>query len=57
VLFKEFNEKPSQNRQGNRMSIFENEEKPYMGALPLIPYEVCEWSYNHKAGSTPFSGF
>lgn len=48
---KEFNEKPFQKRQGSRMSIFENEEKPYLKALPLIPYEVCEWSYNHKVGS------
>ena len=22
-----------------------------MRALPLIPYEVCEWSYGHKVGS------
>lgn len=48
---KEFNEKPFQKRQGSRMSILENEEKPYLRALPLIPYEVCEWSYNHKVGS------
>ena len=36
---------------GSRRSIFETEEKPYLRALPLIPYEVCEWSYGHKVGS------
>lgn len=48
---KEFNEKPFQKRQGSRMSIFESEEKPYLRALPLIPYEVCEWAYKHKVRS------
>ncbi len=24
------------------------EGKPYLKALPLIPYEVCGWSYGHK---------
>jgi len=40
-----------QKRPGSRRSIFETEEKPYLRALPLIPYEVCEWSYGHKVGS------
>ena len=48
---KEFNDKPFQKRPGSRRSIFETEEKPYLRALPLIPYEVCEWSYGHKVGS------
>jgi len=48
---KEFNEKPFQKRQGSRMSVFMNEEKPYLRELPMIPYEVCEWSYKHKVGS------
>ncbi len=29
------------------------EGKPYLGALPLIPYEACGWPYGHKAGSSP----
>ncbi len=48
---KEFNDRPFQKRPGSRRSIFETEERPYLRALPLIPYEVCEWSYGHKAGS------
>ena len=48
---KEFNDKPFQKRPGSRRSIFEMEEKPYLRTLPLIPYEVCEWSYGHKVGS------
>lgn len=47
----EFNDKPFQKRHGSRKTIFEVEEKPYLKALPLIPYEVCEWSYKHKVGS------
>lgn len=26
-------------------------------ALPLIPFENCEWSYNHKAGPNSHIGF
>lgn len=48
---KEFNDRPFQKRPGSRRSIFEAEEKPDLRALPPIPYEVCEWSYGHKAGS------
>ncbi len=48
---KEFNEKPFQKRPGSRQTVFETEEKPYLRALLLIPYEVCEWSYGHKVGS------
>lgn len=33
------------------VGMFEMEERPYLGALPLIPYEVCEWPYGHKVGS------
>lgn len=46
-----FNEKPFQKRFGSRNLIFENEEKPLLRALPMVPYEVCEWSYNHKVGN------
>lgn len=48
---KEFNDKSFQKRPGSRRSIFETEEKPYLRILPLIPYEVCEWSYGHKVGN------
>ena len=29
---------------------FDTEEKPVLRALPLIPFEICEWSYHHKVG-------
>lgn len=48
---KEFNEKPFQKRPGSRRSVFEAEERKYLRELPLVPYEVCEWSYGHKVGS------
>lgn len=48
---KDFNDKPFQKREGSRSSIFETEEKPYLKALPAVPFEVCEWSYNHKVNS------
>ncbi len=44
----EFNDKPFQKKNGSRSLIYEVEEKPYMKALPLVPYEVCTWSYGHK---------
>lgn len=34
-----------------RKIIFKTEEKPVLRALPLIPFEICEWSYNHKVGA------
>ena len=46
----DFNGRKFQKRQGSRSSVFEIEEKPCLKALPLHPYEVCEWSYNHKVG-------
>lgn len=48
---KEFNDRPFQKRPGSRQIVFETEERPYLSPLPLIPYEVCEWSYGHKVGS------
>ena len=44
------NEAPFQKREGSRKTVFELEEKPNLKPLPLIPYEVCKWSYGHKAG-------
>ncbi|MEY8338718.1 hypothetical protein AALB16_11975 [Lachnospiraceae bacterium 62-35] len=37
-------------RNGSRKIIFEIEEKPMLRTLPLMPFEICEWSYNHKVG-------
>ena len=53
---KESNGKPSQKCPGSRRGTFETEGKPYLGALPPIPYEACGWPYGHKAGSTPIYG-
>ncbi len=44
------NSKEFQKRNGSRKIIFETEEKPMLRALPLMPFEICEWSYNHKVG-------
>ncbi len=46
---KEFNEKPFQKRQGSRMSIFENEEKPYLKRDANILYELFE----QRCGTNP----
>ena len=42
------NNKSFQKRSGSRKSIFEVEEKPLLRKLPLIPFEICEWSYSRK---------
>ena len=44
------NLKEFQKRNGSRKVIFDTEEKPFLRALPLIPFEICEWSYHHKVG-------
>ncbi len=44
------NDKPFQKRNGSRKTIYELEEKPYLRPLPMLPFEICEWSYNHKVG-------
>lgn len=44
------NDKPFQKRSGSRKTVFELEEKPYLRALPILRFEICEWSYNHKVG-------
>lgn len=49
-VLEEFNSKPFQKRTGSRKSVYEAEEKPCMRELPMLPYEVCEWSYGHKVG-------
>ena len=42
------NDKAFQKRTGSRKTIYEVEEKPLLRPLPFIPYEICEWSYEHK---------
>ena len=44
------NSKEFQRRNGSRKVIFETEEKPMLRPLPLMPFEICEWFYNHKVG-------
>ena len=45
------NSKEFQKRNGSRKILFETEEKPMLRALPLAPFEICGWSYNHKVGT------
>ena len=47
-ILKTYNERPFQKRSGSRMSVFESEEKPCLRALPLFPYEICNWKYSVK---------
>lgn len=54
---KDYNEKSFQKRDGSRSLIFNTQEKTYLRALPLIPYEVCEWSYGHKVGKNSHISF
>jgi hypothetical protein len=44
------NSKGPQKRNGSRKVLFETEEKPMVGALPLAPFGICGWSYDHKVG-------
>ena len=37
--------------------MFNTQERAYLRALPLIPYEVCEWSYGHKVGNNSHISF
>ena len=38
-----FINKPFQKMEGNRLTLFEIVDKPYLKALPLIRYEYAEW--------------
>jgi hypothetical protein len=40
---KDLNTKPFQKKEGSRQSVFLNEEKPFMLALPATPYELAIW--------------
>lgn len=42
------NTKEFQKRSGSRKTIFDIEEKPLLRPLPLIPFEICDWEYDHK---------
>lgn len=39
----EFNEKPFQKKSGSRLSVFLEEEKPFLLPLPTKPYELATW--------------
>lgn len=41
---KEFNSRPFQKKNGSRYTAFENEEKPFLMALPTSKYEIAIWS-------------
>lgn len=38
-----YNDNPFQKREGSRKSVYMNEERDYMLALPLEPFELSEW--------------
>jgi transposase len=44
----DFNNESFQKREGSRSSVFNDYEKLRLRELPLVPYEVSEWGYNHK---------
>ncbi|WZL81198.1 IS21 family transposase [Vallitaleaceae bacterium 9-2] len=44
----EFNSAPFQKREGSRKSVFNEAERLRLRELPMTPYEVSEWIYNHK---------
>jgi len=39
----EFNRRPFQKKDGSRLSIFLEEEKPLLISLPAAPFELAEW--------------
>lgn len=38
-----YNHRPFQKRDGCRLDIFLQEERPYLAQLPIMPYEVADW--------------
>lgn len=38
-----FNSKPFQKKEGSRLSVFLEEEKPMLLPLPAAPYELATW--------------
>ena len=49
-VLNQLNDKLFQKRNGSRKTLYKLEEKPSLRALPILPFEICEWSYNHKVG-------
>lgn len=43
ALLAELNAKPFQQREGNRLALFESEERPVLKPLPDRSYEFAEW--------------
>ncbi len=39
----EFNAKDFQKKEGSRLSLFHNEELPYLSTLPTTSYELADW--------------
>ena len=39
----QFNANDFQKREGNRFSVFNEEELPFMQPLPAFPYEFAQW--------------
>lgn len=42
-LLERFNAAPFQKRDGSRLSVFLEEEAPFLQPLPLLPYEYAQW--------------
>ncbi len=42
-LLEKFNAAPFQKRDGSRLSVFLEEEAPFLQPLPLLPYEYAQW--------------
>jgi len=38
-----FNRRPFQKKEGSRLSVFLEQEKPFLVALPVTPYELATW--------------
>jgi transposase len=50
-LCEELNCRPFRHRAGSRRQRFEDGERAELMALPVAPYEVCEWRYEVKVGA------
>ncbi len=42
-LLEKFNASPFQKRDGSRLSVFQEEESPFLQSLPVLPYEYAHW--------------
>lgn len=42
-LLERFNAAPFQKREGSRLSVFREEEAPFLQPLPVLPYEYARW--------------